>query len=58
MNMEKPVAMPAGGMRIFFSVMGVWPSRMRQTRTATAPKTEVTAEVSGEMCIGGALGSR
>jgi hypothetical protein len=51
MNMQKPVAMPAGGMRIFFRVTGVWPSRMRQMRTATAPKMEVTTEVRGDMCM-------
>ena len=43
MNIEKPVAMPAGGMRIFLRVTGVWPSRMRQRMTAMAPKAEVTA---------------
>src|ERR1700733_649572 len=51
MNMQKPVPMPAGGMRIFFSVTAVRASRTRQTRTASAPKMDVTADVTGEICM-------
>ena len=41
--MEKPVAMPMGGMRILRAVTAVRPSRTRQTRTPQSPMTETMA---------------
>src|SRR5579859_2491490 len=43
MNMQKPVAMPMGGMTIFFRVTAVRPSRTRQRRTPHRPARETMA---------------
>ena len=42
-NMQKPVAMPRGGMRIFLAVTAVRPSRTRQTSTVQSPRRETMA---------------
>ena len=42
-NMEKPVAMPMGGMRSLRAVTAVRPSRTRQTRTPQSPMRETMA---------------
>jgi hypothetical protein len=49
MNMQKPVAMPIGGMTIFFSVTADWPSLMRQMMITTAPKADAMAYSRGVM---------
>jgi len=43
-NMEKPVAIPRGGMMIFFAVTAVRPSRTRQMRTPVRPPTAARAD--------------
>ena len=45
--MQKPVAMPRGGITIFFSVTGLRPSRTRQARTPTSPTRETSAVMTG-----------
>ncbi len=41
--MQKPVAIPRGGITIFFRVTAVRPSRTRHTRTPARPTTETIA---------------
>ena len=41
--MQKPVAMPRGGMTIFFKVTAVRPSRTRHSSTPQSPKREMMA---------------
>ena len=47
-NIENPVAIPNGGITIFFSVTAVRPSRMRQASTAQRPARETTAVIAGD----------
>src|ERR1039458_7308766 len=42
-NMQNPVAMPRGGIRIFLAVTAVRPSRTRQTSTVQSPRRETMA---------------
>ena len=51
MNIENPVAIPNGGMTIFFVETGVRVSRTRQVMTATAPATEARTAVQLGMNI-------
>jgi inosine-uridine nucleoside N-ribohydrolase len=45
-NIPNPVAIPKGGMMIFFAVTAVRDSRTRQTMTAIAPMTEVISDIT------------
>jgi hypothetical protein len=45
MNMQNPVAMPKGGMTIFFSETALRASRRRQMMTATMPVSAMRMEV-------------
>ena len=45
--MQKPVAMPRGGITIFLSVTALRPSRTRQASTPARPMSETTAVMSG-----------
>ena len=47
MNMQNPVAMPTGGITIFFRVTAVRPSRTRQASTPARPARETTAVRTG-----------
>lgn len=53
--MQKPVAMPIGGIRILRTVTAVRPSRMRQAITATNPTIELINEIAGDSTITMAL---
>src|SRR5208337_945713 len=45
--MQKPVAMPSGGITIFLRVTAVRPSRTRQVSTPARPMRETTAVRTG-----------
>ncbi len=47
-NMQKPVAMPMGGIRSFFAVTTVRPSRTRQSSTPAKPTSDTTTVNAGE----------
>jgi len=54
--MQNPVAIPSGGMTIFFVDMGVRPSRTRQAITASkATRDPATVEPVGRTIMGGYL---
>jgi hypothetical protein len=46
MNIENPVAIPKGGMMIFFAETAVRDSLTRQTMTAIAPTIELTSDIT------------
>src|SRR3954462_9651020 len=50
MNMQKPVAIPNGGMMIFFTVTAVRPSRMRHANTPSRPINAPIAELAKLRC--------
>jgi len=49
--MQKPVAIPSGGIRIFRIVTAVRPSRILQTNTAAMPASVATADNPGDSVI-------
>jgi hypothetical protein len=49
--MQKPVAIPSGGIRIFRIVTAVRPSRILQTNTAAMPPSVATADNPGDSVI-------
>ena len=55
MNMEKPVAIPMGGMMIFFSVTARRDSCSRHTVTAARPKSDAITEEMGGRTINSIL---
>src|ERR1700689_4342238 len=51
MNMQKPVAMPRGGITIFLRVTALRPSRTRQASTPARPMRETRAVMRGVECM-------
>jgi len=48
MNIEKPVLIPSGGIRIFRVETGLLVSRNRHAITAAAPRSDVITRTAGE----------